>query len=122
MKNNGWVKWSQYTDQGLVNFGQMPIRDVPKTLREFSQGAKELLDKTGADHVVYGLKVYDENGELEAVKFYQLPMDDATFDKDVATLKNCTVYALHKGTGNYTIRRYDMKNIVMTEQQIDSAN
>lgn len=100
MKNNGWVKWSQYTDQGMVNFGQMPIRDVPKTLREFSQGAKELLDKTGADHVVYGLKVYDENGELEAVKFYQLPMDDATFDKDVATLKNCTVYALHKGSTN----------------------
>ena len=100
MQDRGWVDWQQWSDAGLVGFGQMPVKNVAARLREFSQEAKKILDKTGADHVVYGLKVYGEDGELETVKFYLFPMDDATFDKDVASMKNCTVYALHKGTAS----------------------
>lgn len=98
MKNDGWVRWSQWESGGMTNFGQMRVKDVDGHLRKFAKEAREVLQKTGADHVVYGLKRYDEDGDLEHVKFYMVPMNDEDFQKDVATLKGCTIYALHKGT------------------------
>lgn len=32
---NRWVKWSQWTGEGMVNFGQMPVRDIAKYLQVF---------------------------------------------------------------------------------------
>jgi len=32
---NSWVKWSQWTGEGMVNFGQMPVRDIAKYLQAF---------------------------------------------------------------------------------------
>lgn len=91
-----WVRWSQWDNGGMVGFGQMPVQDVEKDLQKFEQEASIILKKTGADHVVYGLKVYDDEGELAAVKFYLKPMNDEDFQKDVASLKDVVVYALHK--------------------------
>lgn len=92
-----WVGWSQWENgAGMVNFGQMPSTDVEKNLQEFKKKAAQLLEKSGADHVVYGLKVYDDNDELESVKFYMHPMSDAEFQRNVATLTGCIVCALHK--------------------------
>ncbi len=96
MSKDGWVRWSQWDNGGMAGFGQMPLRDVGKNLREFAAKAKEILEESGADHVVYGLKVYDDDGTLDEVKFYLLPMSDEDFQKDVATLKGVTVYALHR--------------------------
>lgn len=95
-----WVKWSQWGDAGMLNFGQMPKRDVAKHIAEFGAEAAKILEKTGADHVVYALKVYDENDELSEVKFYMEPMDDERFQKDVATLKGVVVYAAHALRGD----------------------
>lgn len=91
-----WVKWSQWDSGGMVEFGQMPMRDVEKNLQRFEQEAAIILEKTGADHVVYGLKTYDDEGELAAVKFYMKPMNDEDFQKDVASLDGVVVYVLHK--------------------------
>lgn len=91
-----WINWSRWSDGGMVNFGQMPSTDVEKNLQKFKKEAARLLEKSGADHVVYGLKTYDDNDELESVRFYMHPMGDAEFQKDVATLAKCVVYALHK--------------------------
>lgn len=99
MKNNGWVRWSQWTNEGMVNFGQMHLRDIPENLRKFAAQARAVLDETGADHVVYGLKVYDKDGDLEQVKFYMTPMTDKEFQEDVASLKGCVVYAMHRLPG-----------------------
>lgn len=90
-----WIKWTQWDKGGMVGFGQMPGRDVEKNLQNFELEAAKVLKETGADHVVYGMKLYDENDELEHVKFYMAPMDDATFQKDVASLSGCVIYALH---------------------------
>ena len=98
MKNDGWVHWSQWTDQGMVNFGQMQIRDVAKNIREFGKKAFEILKNTGADHVVYAVKEYDNDGDLDEVRFYLAPFTDEDFQKDVAKIKGCTIYAVHKGT------------------------
>jgi len=113
MKNDGWVRWSQWSEAGMIGFGQMPLRNVDKNLREFAETARTIMDKTHADHVVYGLKTYDDDGILEEVKFYLMPMNDYDFQNDVATLTGCTVYALHNGTvgasrqeGEYDERNY----------------
>lgn len=98
MNNDGWVRWSQWECGGMIGFGQMPLKNVDGWLRKFAADAKKLLDETDADHVVYGLKIYDDDGDLDTVKFYMQPMTDNEFQEDVATLKGVTVYALHKGT------------------------
>lgn len=92
---NSWVKWSQWTGEGMVNFGQMPVRDIAKYLQAFEVDAKEVLQKTGADHVLYGVKQY-EDGTLTEVRFYMIPMNDEQFEKDVANKRGVVVFALHK--------------------------
>ena len=95
MKNNGWVRWTQWTSAGLVNFGQMPLRNVDQELRTFEVEAAKILKETGAAHVLYGVKRYDEDGDLDEVRFYLEPMDDERFEKDVANKTGVVVYALH---------------------------
>ena len=56
--SDGWVRWSQWTAGGMVDFGQMPKRDISQQLRRFEKEAAKLLQKTGADHVLYGVKSY----------------------------------------------------------------
>ena len=101
MKNDGFVRWQKWEPVGLTEYGQMRLKDVSKNLVRFAEIAKEELRKSGADHAIYGLKEYDENGDLELVRFYMgITMNDEEFQKDVASLKGCTVYALHKGTAS----------------------
>lgn len=95
MKNGGWVRWTQWTSEGMVNFGQMPVKDVGQNLRKFEQEAGKIMRETGAAHVLYGVKLYDDDGDLQEVKFYLEPMDDARFEKDVASKTGVVVYALH---------------------------
>lgn len=46
--------------------------------------------------MVYGRKLYTEDGELEEIRFYLMPMTDEEFEDRVAPLKNQQVYAVHK--------------------------
>ena len=41
------------------------------------------------------MKYYDDNGELEEIRFYMTPMTDKEFQKDVASMPGVRVYALH---------------------------
>ena len=91
-----WIRWTQWTEIGLINYGQMPAMDVDKYLRDFERQAKEVLEETGADHVLYGIKSYDNDGNLEEVRYYMIAMDDDRFEKDVASKPGATVYALHR--------------------------
>ena len=43
MKNGGWVRWRHWTENGLVAFGQMPIRDVGRELQKFEAEALKIL-------------------------------------------------------------------------------
>lgn len=92
-----FVKWSQWSDIGLMNFGQMSMKDINKTLREFNVEAIKVLKETGADHILYGIKFYDKSGEhLEEVKFYMLPLSDEEFDRKFNISMNMIVYAVHR--------------------------
>ena len=89
-----WVRWSQWDAGGMVVVGQMPVKDIQKNLQDFEKKAKEILEKSGADHVVYGLKEYNDDGTLDEVRFYLQPMDEQEFDR-VAGMRGVQVYALH---------------------------
>lgn len=90
-----WIPWSFWPEVGTVEHGRAPYPEVMKMLRQYEVEARKLLGKTGAAHVLYGRKMYDEEGNLAEVRFYLLPMDDERFERDVVPLKNQLVYALH---------------------------
>ena len=97
MKNGGWVRWRHWTENGLVAFGQMPLRDVGRELQKFESEALKILKETGADHVLYGVKEYDGDGDLDTVRFYLEPMSEQEFeDRVVKNSAGMTVYAVHK--------------------------
>ena len=94
---NGRVRWSLWSSGfGFVTQGQMQLCKVTEKLQKFEHAAKQLLAQTGADHVVYGRKIYDEDGKVKEVRFYLEPMTDKRFERDVVPLKNQVIYALHK--------------------------
>lgn len=94
MSGRKWVRWTQWDAGGMVGVGQMPLDQVQGTLQKFELEARSLLERTGSDHVVYGMKNYDEDDNLEQVRFYLQPMSEEEFDR-VAKLKGVQVYALH---------------------------
>lgn len=90
-----FVDWSQWGDMGMIAHGQMPIRDVAANLQKFEQEAKRILKETDADHVVYGVKYYNADGNLDRVHFHLMAVTDERFDS-IARLSDVVVYALHK--------------------------
>lgn len=90
-----WIKWSQWYEDGSYDRGEMPLADVQKTLQEFEKKAKEVMAETEADHVVYGVKKLNADGEVEEVRFYCHPMTEEEFEKRVAKIPHQQVYALH---------------------------
>ena len=52
MNDPYWVRWSHWTDQGMVEHGQMPRKKMQENLQRFEVEAKKLLAETGADHVL----------------------------------------------------------------------
>ena len=96
MNDPYWVQWSHWTDQGMVEFGQMPRKKMQENLQRFEVEARKLLAETGADHVLYGRKLYDDDGELDELRFYLFPMTDEEFEKEVVPLNGQQVYAVHK--------------------------
>lgn len=97
MKNDGWVRWSQWYRDGDFSFGQMPLRAVQPELQKFKKEAHRLLQETGADHVLYGVEEYDSDGDLEEVRFYLEPMNEDEFEEHVVKKSaGLVVYAVHK--------------------------
>lgn len=90
------VRWSYWPKVGPVEHGKMPRKKMQENLQRFEVEARKLLAETGADHVLYGRKLYDESGELDELRFYLMPMTDEEFEKEVVPLKGQQVYAIHK--------------------------
>lgn len=90
-----WIPWSYWPEVGEVEHGRAPYPKVMDLLRQYEVEAKKLMSRTGADHVLYGRKLYDKEGYLAEIRFYLLAMDDERFERDVVPLTNQLVYALH---------------------------
>ncbi|RJO60701.1 MAG: hypothetical protein C4542_08505 [Dehalococcoidia bacterium] len=62
---------------------------------KFERKAAEELKTTGADHVLYGTKHYDKDGNLTTVHLGIIPLDDAEFTKRTKDTGDTHVYAVH---------------------------
>ena len=92
-----WIKWVRYFDGDVVGRGQMPLSDVNNTLVEWGKVASDELKETGVDHIVYGMKCYNVDNELEELHLYdKCYMDDYKFDRVMKNVVMATVYAVHK--------------------------
>lgn len=74
----------------------MPVSQVLPDIQKAEQKASKVLKETGADHVLYGMKIYDEYGRLQMVHFYMWSMQEKEFDKLATRSRNALVYALHR--------------------------
>ena len=93
--SDGFVRWFQWSGGRLIICGQMRRSEIAQTLREFEAEAQKILERSGADHVLYGIKWYEEDGSLSRVSLYIDPMTEEEFEKDVTRLTNVQVYAVH---------------------------
>ena len=75
--------------------GRYPSLSFRKTLLSFENSAAETLRRTGADHVLYAVKIYNTEDELTAVQFYMNPMSDVEFEKVAGKGRGTMIYALH---------------------------
>lgn len=89
------INWSMKDTNGCIQRGQIPLSQLPKTLLSFKNSAAETLRRTGADHVLYAVKIYNTEDELTAVQFYMNPMSDVEFEKVAGKGRGTMIYALH---------------------------
>ncbi|WP_308783250.1 hypothetical protein [Blautia caecimuris] len=89
------INWSMKDTNGCVQRGQIPLSQLPKILLSFENSAAETLRRTGADHVLYAVKIYNTEDELTAVQFYMNQMSDEEFSKVAGKGRGTMVYALH---------------------------
>lgn len=80
------------------NAGVVSVEDLSKELQFFEALAKDVFKEGKADHVIYASKVYDKNGELDVVHFYNpvIELSDEEFEKRTNGLTDYVVYALHR--------------------------
>lgn len=90
------IRFSRWDDQaGMIDKGMMEDREIFPSLGRRAKEAKELQRRTGADHVLYGMTIYD-GGRMAAVHFYMWPMNDRQFDQVASRCRGAMVYAIHK--------------------------
>lgn len=90
------IKWSSWSNPSVVEHGYMPIKKMSVCLANYYNAARKVLTATGADHVVYGMKMYGRDGKLAAMHFYMWAMKDAEFKRIMRNVRNAEVYAVHK--------------------------
>lgn len=92
-----WVKWTDWTDQEhyIDPSGEMSAPAVEHHIRNFGEKAAKLLRETGADHVVYAVKQFGADGEVDEVEFHMLAMSDAEFEERATNEPGAMVYAHH---------------------------
>ncbi len=91
------VPWVRYDVNGkIVESGRMLKKDILPSLQKNELIAHNMLLESNADHVLYGLKIYDRNDELEIVQFYNWLMDEEKFQRCATKCRNGIIYALHR--------------------------
>lgn len=89
------VTWSMRDTTGCIQRGNIALSQIPRVLLEFEREAASLMKRTQADHVLYGMKIYDTNNRLETIQFYMEPMGDEEFYRLTGRVQRAMIYALH---------------------------
>lgn len=89
------VKWSLMDTTGCKQRGEIELAQIPSTLLWFEREAAKIMERTGAAHVLYGIKIYGADDCLKTVQFYMKPMEDEEFYRLTGRVRNAMIYALH---------------------------
>ena len=90
------VRWSRWNSEtGEVDKGTMEGRDILPSMRQRARKAEEVLKMTGADHVLYGMTIFDGDRPA-AVHFFMWPMKQEQFDQVARKCRCAMVYAIHR--------------------------
>ena len=93
------VRWSQWDGAELVMVGQLYMDQIKKQLAAYEARAKQVVERSGFDYIVYGLKVYNPNSdltELVEVRFCSIGMSNEEYKTYVEERPNMVVLAAHK--------------------------
>lgn len=88
-----------HNDSIYPDVWQEPLREAMKRITENGKAASKVLEETGADHVIYATKEYDEAEEVKEINLYMVPLSDEEFEKrtDLYCKKSKgIIYAVHK--------------------------
>lgn len=89
----GCSAWNSF---GMVWQARMSLMEIGGKIQEYRAFAAKVLKDTGADHVLYAVEYFGDDGDLREAHFYMYPMSEELFEERVAHLRNVQVYALHK--------------------------
>nr|WP_295279979.1 hypothetical protein [uncultured Blautia sp.] len=89
------VSMQFYEDHRIIGRCVSSIKAAQEILVERGKRAAKLLRETGAQHVLYGCKIYSGD-TLVAVQLYMIPMDDAEFERVTGKANQVIVYAIHR--------------------------
>lgn len=90
------IRWSIWSKTDAVQHGVMPLDKVNDCLLLYCRAAKKVMLKTGADHVVYCMKMFGRNKKASALHFYMWAMNDDEFSKVMRKVGNAEIYAVHR--------------------------
>lgn len=93
------IKWTKWGRHGRVSRGASPYDEIEKLLRENAKEAGTLIKENNVAHVLYGIKRFNEYGDLAEVNLYMLPLRETEFTRLVLPLKNSEIYAIHNRKG-----------------------
>lgn len=89
---------SMWTEKGPHRYWQAPMRDVWKEDMRRQIAAFVVLEKTGAECVLYEAKRYFDKETALEVRYYMEPMTKRELERRIAqNPKGFAVYAVYKG-------------------------
>ena len=91
--NVRWSRWNWNT--GDVDKGVMEEREILPSMARRAKEAAEIMKRSEADHVLYGMTIYDGYRPV-AVHFFMWPMGQKQFDQVARRCRCAMVYAIHR--------------------------
>ena len=74
----------------------LTANEYGKALIRQEKKARHLMEEEDADHVVYGLRVYNRFDQPVVLQLFLMPMDEDRFEAFSKSCRSAIVYALHR--------------------------
>lgn len=95
MKQIKWEQWDK--NSGLIRCGFAEQKKIMEWLRELGKDAHRCLLMQEKSHAVYGMKIYDENDNVEEIRLYcNTYMDDDELNDCIMNHPRNVFYTAHK--------------------------
>lgn len=86
----------KHSGRDFTRYGEIYADKVEETLQEFKKRAESLIFFFNTAHVLYGAKLFDREGNLTQVNFYEdLILDDDEFEKRTCATDGI-IYSVHR--------------------------